>query len=153
MQKQVNQKSSGFTLIEVMIVVAVIAIIAAVAIPSYNSSILKSKRAIGKGELMEVLSEQEQYFVNNKGYATTLASLGYSVDANDAYYIDSDGIASSASTGSSTYKIYLTAGATTSGFTVEADPINSQAADTDCDTLKLSSTGLKSVSGSGANCW
>lgn len=148
--RQATQK--GFTLIELMIVLAVIAIIAAIAIPSYNSSVVKSKRAIGKGELLQVLSRQEQFFVNNKGYATTLTALGY---AANPYFINDQGDQLTAAAGS-IYQISLAAGATTAAFTLQATPQNSQESDTQCGTLRISNTGLKTITGgtaTAAQCW
>lgn len=144
-----NEK--GFTLVEVMIVVAIIAIIAAIAVPSYNDSVIRSKRAIGKGELLEVLTRQEQHFINNKAYATTLTALGYGADP---YFISEQGD-EVAATGA-IYEIGLADGASATAFTIEATPQNAQADDTDCGTLQISNTGLKTISGgtsSAAACW
>jgi len=142
-----NARSFGFTLIELMIVVAVVALIAAIAIPSYNNSILRSKREMGKAELMEVLSQQEQYFINNKQYATDLTTLGYGANP---YYIDDEG--TEVASGASIYEISLSA-ATATAFTVQAAPQNGQTSDTDCATLRLSSTGTKTATGGGSRCW
>lgn len=146
-----KKNCTGFSLIEIMIVVALVAIIAAVAIPSYNASVIKSKRALGKAELMKVLSRQEQYFVDNKGYATDLTALGY--DANP-YFIDENSAAATAA--ASIYQIAFASGASASAFTVQAIPKNSQASDGLCGTLQLSSTGTKTISGGSASagdCW
>jgi type IV pilus assembly protein PilE len=141
---------NGFTLIEVMIVVAVIGIIAAIAIPSYSSSILKSKRQMGKGELLEVLARQEQFFVNNKAYATNLTALGYSANP---YYINDDGAQTSA--GSSIYLISLVSPSTTA-FSIRATPQNGQTDDSQCASLQVSSSGQKTIVGgssTASSCW
>jgi type IV pilus assembly protein PilE len=144
--KKMNQQ--GFTLIELMIVVAIVAIIAAIAIPSYNSSVIKSKRAIGKAELLEVLARQEQHFVNNKAYATTLTALGYGANP---YLIDDQGDETAADP---IYQIALAPGGSTTTFTLQAIPQNSQASDTQCGTLQISNTGLKSATGTSPTlCW
>lgn len=142
-RQQARRRAKGFSLIEIMIVVAVIAIIAAIALPSYNNSVLKSKRGMGKAELMEVLSMQEQYFINNKAYATDLTSLGY---ATNPYFINDQG--SEVADANSIYRIALS-GATVSDFTIEALARNGQADDTDCSTLTLTNTGAKTP----AQCW
>ncbi|MEX1032922.1 MAG: type IV pilin protein [Cellvibrionaceae bacterium] len=146
-----NNKSdqAGFSLIEIMIVVAVIAILAAVAIPSYQEYSLRAKRAVATAELLEVLSLQEQYFLNNKQYATDLTNLDY--EANP-YYINSEGDQTTAA--AAIYQIKLAAGATTSEFELEAVPQHSQANDTQCGTLTLSHLGVRgSNAGSTAECW
>ncbi|WIO73642.1 type IV pilin protein [Porticoccaceae bacterium LTM1] len=133
-------KQKGFTLVELMVVVAIAAIIAAVAIPSYFGQVLKAKRAIGKAELMEIAARQEQYFVNNKTYTDDLTDLGY--PAAD-YYVTADGDASAAITDDT---IYLLDATTANGgleFTLKATPQKSQTKDTDCKTLGLDEQGLK----------
>ncbi|MDM9225657.1 type IV pilin protein, partial [Klebsiella pneumoniae] len=63
-----RKQSRGFTLIELMIVVAVIGILAAVAYPSYQEYVRKSKRAEGRTALMELLQQQERYMTQNNTY-------------------------------------------------------------------------------------
>lgn len=62
------QKNEGFTLIELMIVVAIIGILAAVAYPSYQEYVRKSRRAEGRTALMELLQQQERYMTQNNTY-------------------------------------------------------------------------------------
>jgi len=78
----------GFTLIELMMVVAVIAILAAIAYPSYIDSVRKSRRSLAKSALMEAAQKQEAYYARNATYTTDLVNgLNYS---NSPHKIKSD---------------------------------------------------------------
>jgi len=71
-----NKIPKGFTLIELMIAVAIIAIIIAVAIPSYSAYITKSRRADAKIALMTISQLQETYFADNNKYAEGIGFAG-----------------------------------------------------------------------------
>jgi len=143
-------KTRGFTLIELMITVVIIAVLAAIAIPSYNSSIVKANRNAGKTELMTLIAKQEQYFVNNKSYATSFTDLGYPASP---YFIDNNGNASASSSGA-VYQISFETGATTSAFTLVATPQNQQTKDSACATLKITHRNVESATGNApASCW
>ena len=143
-------QQKGVTLLELMVVVVIIGIIAAIAYPSYTQFIVKSKRVASTSVLLQVADRQQQFFMDNKQYATKLSTLGF---AADEYMINDDGTMVSASDSRRTYKITLS-GATATAFTVEAIPQLVQASrDTDCGTMTLSNAGAKGQSGYGDNCW
>lgn len=126
--------NKGFTLIELMIVVAVIAILASIAFPSYQEYILRAKRGDGKVALLSAVLAQEKYRANHITYASDLADLGLDGTSPDG-----------------NYTIAITAGsATATTFTITATP--SGFADAICDVLSIaqSNAGItKSASGTG----
>ena len=68
-------RQAGFSLMELMISVAIVGIIAAVAIPSYKQYMVKSNRAGAQAHLMDIAQNQQQYVVDNRAYASTLSDL------------------------------------------------------------------------------
>ena len=79
-------KRNGFTLIEVMIVVAIVGILAAIAYPSYQEYVLRTGRADGMAKLMEIMQAQERFYSQNQTYTANLGAggLAYNVAANAA---------------------------------------------------------------------
>lgn len=80
-----KSKTSGFTLIELMITVAIVGILAAIAYPSYTAQVQKSRRADAQIALMEIAQRQESYFLRNNRYGS-LSEIGYSATSPDGYY-------------------------------------------------------------------
>lgn len=134
----------GFTLMELMIVIAIVAILVSVALPAYQDSVLRSNRVAGKGILLDVASRQEQYFINNKEYADTLVKLGLPA----SYYIDSENSINVPSS-DATYLITI-ARPTTSTYTLTATPQNNQVNDL-CGTYTLTESNVRTPTL--ARCW
>jgi type IV pilus assembly protein PilE len=133
----------GFTLIELMIVLAIVGILAAISYPSYKDSVYKSRRSEAKAALMDLAARQEQYFTNNKTYADTLAKLGITTATTPGGWYTL--IAPS--------NVPLVSG-TIITYTLRANPNNDQVNDLKCASLTLTHTGVKSATGTTpAACW
>jgi type IV pilus assembly protein PilE len=118
---QAGRRAKGFTLIEVMIVVAIVAILASIALPAYQDSVRKAKRGDAKGALMGFANAMERYYTTNTTFtgaasgggntgAPTIFSTQVPVDGGTAYY----NLTISAAT-ASTYTLTATATGTMAG--------------------------------------
>ncbi|MGD9841592.1 MAG: type IV pilin protein [Steroidobacteraceae bacterium] len=134
-----RSKQHGFTLIELMIVVAIVAILAAIAYPSYRNQVMRSHRSEGKAALLQIQVAQEKYYLQNNTYGT-LAQLGPT----------SLGLKSTGFTTNSYYAITLS-GISATGYTATASgATTSQAGDTGCVTLTINNTGARTPT---SGCW
>jgi type IV pilus assembly protein PilE len=77
MDHQLMRRTGGFTLIELMVVVAIVAIIATIAFPSYQDSVRKSNRGSAKARMTEVEGRLASHYSDNGTYTATLTELGY----------------------------------------------------------------------------
>jgi type IV pilus assembly protein PilE len=80
-ERAAQARRGGFTLVELMIVVAIVAILAAVGYPSYTKHVLKSNRRAAQAQMMEIASREQQYLLANRSYAskTQLTASGYAL--------------------------------------------------------------------------
>lgn len=149
------KKQKGFTLLELMITVAIIGILAAIAYPSYVKSVQKGKRTDAKVELLRIAQMQEGYFAQNMSYASSLTQLGLASDTlpseQNVYKLTIGETLPAGCTGTS-------AAPSCVSFRLDAVPFGVQLSDTDCLRFTLSSSGQKGTSDSATaeairKCW
>ncbi|TCZ88659.1 type IV pilin protein [Lysobacter sp. N42] len=132
-------RTAGFTLIELMIVVAIIAIIASIAYPAYQEHILRTRRTTASGCVLGMAQFMERYHTTNMSYA------GAEIDPSDhACIAEMDDF----------YDFSLS-GVDAAGFTITAAPKGAQLKDTKCGSLSIDQTGLKRHTGTAgvSDCW
>jgi type IV pilus assembly protein PilE len=138
----------GFSLVELMVVAAILGILLAIAVPGYREHVAKSKRADGMGVLSEAAQFMERNFSDCGVYNQTSATCNVAIALPLALTTAPRGDTNSY------YAISLSAvNATT--FTLQAAPINSMSGDA-CGTFTLTSTGVKNVTGGSKTkdqCW
>jgi len=127
-----SRHHDGFTLIELLITIVIVAVLAAVAIPTYDDFITRSRRSEATIALSEMVNLEEKFFSNNLRYVNVNGSLPYPLSTPNGFY---------------NLSINLTS---TVPYTVSAAPQGQQAVDDSaCGTLTLNSVGVKTP----ANCW
>lgn len=137
----------GFTLIELMITVAVVGILAAVAYPSFTQYLVRAKRSAAQSFMHSVANKQEQYMLDRRSYAADLATLNVSAPADvSANYTITVACTMPTAVGN------CTALAGTPTYTITGTPVGAQATnDTQCGTLTINHLGTKAPATSG--CW
>lgn len=148
-----KKKILGFTLIELMIAVAIVGLLAAIAYPSYVNQVRKSRRADAKTLLLRAANRQERAYSTSSPntYAANMTALGYS--ANQQPSGDTGKVADA------WYLVSVVAATTacpiTSCYVIQAVPQRDQIKDTRCATMRIDSLGRKTVTGTGdvKDCW
>ena len=133
------KRALGFSLIELMVVVAIVGILASIAYPSYVEYVKKSARTEAMTAVLDTANKLEQYYVDNRSYTATLSDVGVNASTESGYY---------------TLAVALGNGG--QSFTVTATPASGPALDdSKCAAFSVTDTGAKGISGSGdtGKCW
>lgn len=131
----IMRQKHGFTLIELMIVVAIIGLLAAVAMPSYNEYMKRAKRSLAQAELSAFSARMEKSRIQNGVYPTAATAGFASYQLNDGYYT------------------FAISARTNQSFTLSATTVNTSL-DPECTSLNLNNSGLKGATGSKpSKCW
>lgn len=138
--------AAGFTLVELVIVVVIVGILMAIAMPGYQESMRKGRRADAKAGLMDAANRQERFMLDRSSYTTDMTELGFGADP----MISEEGH----------YSIDVEAPDTdcpiATCYVLKATPVagGAQADDARCSSFSLSSGGAKTATGTGAGeCW
>lgn len=144
-RKTAALRIGGFTLIELMIVVVIVAILALIALPSYQNSVQKGRRADAMSALLDAANRQEQHMLDRSTYTTDMTDLGYAADplvSEEAHYT----VDAAACAGGAITNCYLLTATPAAG--------SPQVNDARCTTFSLDSAGRRTATGSlGADCW
>lgn len=142
-----KRRTRGFTLIELMIVVAIIAVLAAIAVPWWGRYTYRARRADGQKLLMHVAQVEERFYTLYNHYPLTASSLGYNTNSpvsEGGYYTISLALPSASSTGQ--------------GYVATATPQGAQAKDV-CGAISIDNSGQKlpaptdTAKNSNGSCW
>jgi type IV pilus assembly protein PilE len=140
-------------MIELLITMAVLAILASIAVPAYNSYVLKSHRTDATTALLDLASMEERFFSTQNFYSATATDLGYTafpVTVGSGYYQISAPTVTAAVAPTA-----LAPAGTPAAFTITATPVGTQVNDSTCASFTISSTGAQTATpaANAATCW
>jgi type IV pilus assembly protein PilE len=134
---------SGFTLIELMVTVAILGIVATIATTSYTSQIQKSRRTDARSAVLDLAGREEKLFSTTNAYSAAATDLGYAnwtTPIGSGYY---------------TISVAVNAPASPPAYTITATATGIQQADKQCTSLIIDQTGNQTSTGTAtaSTCW
>jgi type IV pilus assembly protein PilE len=141
-----HSRTTGFSLIELMVTVVIISVLVAIAIPTYIDKVRKSRRTEAKTVLLDLAGREERFYNTNNTYSVLPSDLGYGAIAA--------AFPMTVGSGYYTVSVALVAGPP-AGYTITAAPVagNDQAKDTHCQLFTLTSTGVQTSAPDTTTCW
>ncbi len=135
-----NRNPRGFSLIELMIVVAVLGIISMIALPSYRSYVMKGNRSAAQQIMLNIQNREEMFIADARRYSDILGSTELNITQQDWTCTN----VSTTGCSNTNYRVTVTlSGGTPPGYTITATALGNQAADGD---MTLTSAGAKTRS-------
>jgi type IV pilus assembly protein PilE len=130
--------AAGFTLVELLVTIAIVAILSALAYPSYSSYIIKARRGEATRELLDLAAAMERYYANNgSSYAgASAARLTGATHTEHGYY-----------------RLAVALSNANQGYTLTASAAGAQAGDSHCPGFTLTSSGVKGPPEKVDQCW
>ena len=141
-----SRSNRGYTLIELLITIAIVAILASIANAAYTSQIQKSRRTDARSALLDLAGREEKLFSTMNAYSQTASDLGYA--------------AFPATVGSGYYQVTVAApdpnqGGAAGTYSITATPRGTQLNDTTCASLSVNQLGAQTATpaANAATCW
>ena len=150
-----KQAQTGFTLVELMIAVAIVGILSSIAIPSYQDSVRKSRRADAKAALLGFANAMERHFTESNNYCDAGGADGGDSCGEGGNDFGTPSVYTPSSETATYYNFTIADDVNMSSYNLLATPIGAQA-DDKCGTLTLTNTGAKDVVDAEltkADCW